>query len=167
MTFRDTKVDIKEYENYPDRVRLRFANREYPEEDELFIREWLRAKKRREKLSYLTNRILDGCYSIAFLALLIPVGQAAIWLYKGYWVSLPFIKLLYYLNLDFYTIENPKTWVGLAEIINWFMEWWVHRHVSLHIFFYSILMGSIISYLVKRTGIFILEFQEKVPKMKK
>jgi hypothetical protein len=75
MALSDTKLDVKKYEDSPDVVRYRFANREYPEEDEPFIREWLRAKERREKLSHFTDKVMECCIVIAFSALLIPVGQ--------------------------------------------------------------------------------------------
>lgn len=164
MALRNTIRDIERYKDFPEIVRRGFENREYPKEDDPFISKWLKAREREKELSDLIKTVAFEYVVIipVCCALLIPFGQAALWLYKGYWVPIPFIKLLHYLGVDtfifLHAIENPTTWIGLAKIVNW----WLYQHVSVHIILYSCLIGLIIYCILFS----LLKLLVKVPQMK-
>lgn len=59
----------------------------------------------------------------ALWALSIIGFQVFFWLRNGSWLEIPVASAFHYFGFQLSAIYEPKSWIGLARITEWFLSW--------------------------------------------
>jgi hypothetical protein len=63
-------------------------------------------------------------WPIATLWALVIVGyQVFYWLKNGMWLELPIVSVFHHFGFRLEAVYEPQSWIGLARVFEWFLEW--------------------------------------------